>query len=82
MKRTQMTAIENFANDKVVKVIDEGFEGEIIIYAQVKRGDYIMEHSVSPIGTITYRKAYPPTPQQQKFFDGEPHLVAYLLRNS
>lgn len=82
MRKSQIAAIEKFANDKVVKVIDEGFEEEVIIYAQVKRGDSIIEYHVSPLGTIVLKKAYTASLTQQKFFDGEPHLAAYLLRNS
>ena len=81
MKKAQMISIEKFSKDKIVKVIDETFKEEIIIYAQSQRGDHIMEYSVSSSGTLIFEAVYVATPEQQKFFDGEPNLTSYLLRN-
>jgi hypothetical protein len=82
IKKAQINEITKFSTDKSVKIVDEGFEGELIIYTQIGRGDSILEYSVSPTGTKSLIATYTATLDQQKFFDGEPTLDSYLLRNS
>jgi hypothetical protein len=80
MRKAQFNAIEKFAQDKIVKVIDETFDTPpaIIIYAQKEHGDSsILEYTVAPSGTISLVTSYSCTKAQQDFFDRATTLTEY-----
>lgn len=83
MRKAQFNAIEKFAQDKNVKVIDETFDTppSIIIYAQTDRGERIFEYIVSPSGTIDASTSYTCSARQQDFFDRATTLREYALED-
>ena len=67
MRKAQITAITNLGIDKTIKIIDETTDNppEIFIYAQVNRGESILEYSVNASGTIGHIATYGWSKEQQ-----------------
>jgi len=77
MNRSQIKEIQKYLIGNTVKVIDEGFEKQIIIWTKAENG-CILEWIVPEKGDMTFFKAYSSTTQVQKEFNEAINLEQYL----